>query len=148
MHISEGVLSPAILIGGAVVTMAGVAIGPSSVSPDTKRPAWPHPRLEGISRDIGGAGAPGLPFPVWRHYNSRRKYHEYGPSCRNMLLPVRMELEKRHQTIRIYNRRFCFRLLRRPCFQHICRAFPVSYRRGLFAGSKTSNCGTSSCNDN
>ncbi len=27
MHISEGVLSPAILIGGAVVTMAGVAIG-------------------------------------------------------------------------------------------------------------------------
>ncbi|HUV50681.1 MAG TPA: cobalt transporter CbiM [Anaerolineae bacterium] len=27
MHISEGVLSPAILIGGAVVTMAGAAIG-------------------------------------------------------------------------------------------------------------------------
>jgi cobalt/nickel transport system permease protein len=27
MHISEGVLSPAILIGGAVVTIAGVAIG-------------------------------------------------------------------------------------------------------------------------
>lgn len=27
MHISEGVLSPAILIGGAVITMAGVAIG-------------------------------------------------------------------------------------------------------------------------
>ncbi len=27
MHISEGILSPAVLIGGAVVTTAGVSIG-------------------------------------------------------------------------------------------------------------------------
>ena len=118
MHISEGVLSPAVLGAGAVLAAAGIVIGLRKLDydrlmtvailaaaffcglthPCAHRPEQraPHPeraprdaaRLGGVPVHFCGAHASGDPVPVRRHHRTWREYLQYGFSGGRLLLRV------------------------------------------------------------
>lgn len=117
MHISEGVLSPAVLGAGAVLAAAGIVIGLRKLDYDRLmtvailaaaffvgslihvpigRARAPHPeraprdaaRLGGVPVHFCGAHASGDPVPVRRHHRTWREYLQYGFSGGRLLLRV------------------------------------------------------------
>ena len=118
MHISEGVLSPGLLVGGALVAVVGVSMGLRRMEPeqipghrnpvgrvfcrlpgscsgwtgigpsDSQRPAGPAAWLAGLSRHSGGTAAPGPAIPVRGHYSAGGQHGDHGPSGGGVPLPV------------------------------------------------------------